>query len=152
MEEIRNSSSMETQDQEHEPLDPDAEVIALSPESIMAKHRFACEICKKGFPREQNLQLHRRSHNLPWKLKQSAAGKPKRRRLYICPETTCARHHPSRALGDLTGIKKHFHRKHGEKVFRCERCGKKYATDCDWKAHSKTCDKGSICTIGNHHF
>ncbi|VFR03654.1 unnamed protein product [Cuscuta campestris] len=101
--------------------------------------RFACEICKKGFPREQNLQLHRRSHNLPWKLKQSAAGKPKRRRLYICPETTCARHHPSRALGDLTGIKKHFHRKHGEKVFRCERCGKKYATDCDWKAHSKTC-------------
>ncbi|KAL1342156.1 hypothetical protein AAHE18_09G138400 [Arachis hypogaea] len=36
----------------------------------MAKNRFVCEICKKGFQRDQNLQLHRRGHNLPWKLRQ----------------------------------------------------------------------------------
>ena len=44
-----------------------------------------------------------------------------------------------RALGDLTGIKKHFSRKHGEKRWRCERCGKRYAVQSDWKAHVKGC-------------
>nr|GMC54232.1 protein indeterminate-domain 2-like [Ipomoea batatas] len=117
--------------------DPDAEVIALSPKSLLATNRFVCEICSKGFQRDQNLQLHRRGHNLPWTLKQRG-GKPKRR-VYVCPETTCVHHHPSRALGDLTGIKKHFCRKHGEKKFKCERCSKKYAVRSDWKAHSKTC-------------
>lgn len=52
--------------------DPDAEVIALSPKTLMATNRFVCEICGKGFQRDQNLQLHRRGHNLPWKLKQRA--------------------------------------------------------------------------------
>ncbi|CAO2816681.1 unnamed protein product, partial [Amaranthus hypochondriacus] len=47
--------------------DPDAEVIALSPKSLLATNRFICEICNKGFQRDQNLQLHRRGHNLPWK-------------------------------------------------------------------------------------
>ncbi|KAJ6361646.1 hypothetical protein OIU78_002137 [Salix suchowensis] len=50
--------------------DPDAEVIALSPNSLQTTNRFLCEICNKGFKRDQNLQLHRRGHNLPWKLKQ----------------------------------------------------------------------------------
>ncbi|CAG7896305.1 unnamed protein product [Brassica rapa] len=40
--------------------DPEAEVIALSPKTLMAKNRFVCEICNKGFQRDQNLQLHRR--------------------------------------------------------------------------------------------
>lgn len=48
-------------------------------------------------------------------------------------------HDPKRALGDLTGIKKHFCRKHGEKKWKCERCAKKYAVQSDWKAHMKTC-------------
>lgn len=52
---------------------------------------------------------------------------------------TCIHHDPSRALGDLTGIKKHFSRKHGEKKWKCERCSKKYAVQSDWKAHMKTC-------------
>uniref|UniRef100_A0A6N2M219 C2H2-type domain-containing protein n=1 Tax=Salix viminalis TaxID=40686 RepID=A0A6N2M219_SALVM len=43
------------------------------------------------------------------------------------------------ALGDLTGIKKHYFRKHGEKKWKCEKCSKKYAVQSDWKAHSKTC-------------
>ncbi|KAK8673207.1 hypothetical protein V6N13_111556 [Hibiscus sabdariffa] len=118
--------------------DPDAEVIALSPKTLMATNRFVCEICNKGFQRDQNLQLHRRGHNLPWKLRQRS-GKEVRKRVYVCPEPTCVHHDPSRALGDLTGIKKHFSRKHGEKKWKCDKCSKKYAVQSDWKAHSKIC-------------
>ncbi|KAI3450540.1 hypothetical protein Pfo_007205 [Paulownia fortunei] len=118
--------------------DPDAEVIALSPKSLMATNRFLCEICNKGFQRDQNLQLHRRGHNLPWKLKQRT-NKEVKKKVYICPEKTCVHHDPSRALGDLTGIKKHYSRKHGEKKWKCEKCSKKYAVQSDWKAHSKIC-------------
>ncbi|CAA3016472.1 indeterminate-domain 5, chloroplastic-like [Olea europaea subsp. europaea] len=116
----------------------DAEVIALSPKTLMATNRFLCEVCNKGFQREQNLQLHRRGHNLPWKLKQKTT-KEVKRKVYLCPEPTCVHHDHSRALGDLTGIKKHYSRKHGEKKFKCEKCSKKYAVHSDWKAHSKTC-------------
>uniref|UniRef100_A0A0D9VJC4 C2H2-type domain-containing protein n=1 Tax=Leersia perrieri TaxID=77586 RepID=A0A0D9VJC4_9ORYZ len=119
--------------------DPDAEVIALSPKTLMATNRFVCEVCNKGFQREQNLQLHRRGHNLPWKLKQKNPLQAQRRRVYLCPEPTCVHHDPSRALGDLTGIKKHFCRKHGEKKWKCDKCSKRYAVQSDWKAHSKIC-------------
>ncbi|KAL4332419.1 hypothetical protein GQ457_07G045170 [Hibiscus cannabinus] len=119
--------------------DPDAEVIALSPKSLLATNRFMCEICNKGFQRDQNLQLHRRGHNLPWKLKQRTNKDVVRKKVYVCPETTCVHHDPSRALGDLTGIKKHFCRKHGEKKWKCEKCSKRYAVQSDWKAHSKIC-------------
>ncbi|ESQ44587.1 hypothetical protein EUTSA_v10003218mg [Eutrema salsugineum] len=118
--------------------DPEAEVIALSPKTLMATNRFLCEVCGKGFQRDQNLQLHRRGHNLPWKLKQRTS-KEVRKRVYVCPEKTCVHHHSSRALGDLTGIKKHFCRKHGEKKWKCEKCAKRYAVHSDYKAHSKTC-------------
>lgn len=118
--------------------DPTAEVIALSPTTLMATNRFVCEICNKGFQRDQNLQLHRRGHNLPWKLRQRTSTEIKKR-VYICPEPTCIHHNPSRALGDLTGIKKHFSRKHGEKKWKCDKCSKKYAVQSDWKAHLKTC-------------
>ncbi|KAL1345952.1 hypothetical protein HN51_019602 [Arachis hypogaea] len=118
--------------------DPEAEVIALSPKTLMATNRFVCEICLKGFQRDQNLQLHRRGHNLPWKLKQRTT-KEVRKRVYVCPEKSCVHNHPSRALGDLTGIKKHFCRKHGEKKWKCDKCSKRYAVQSDWKAHSKTC-------------
>ncbi|KAK8469733.1 hypothetical protein PHAVU_005G158600 [Phaseolus vulgaris] len=118
--------------------DPEAEVVALSPKTLLATNRFICEICSKGFQRDQNLQLHRRGHNLPWKLKQRTS-KEIRKKVYVCPEATCVHHDPSRALGDLTGIKKHFCRKHGEKKWKCDKCSKKYAVQSDWKAHSKTC-------------
>ncbi|KAL8522546.1 hypothetical protein ACS0TY_012630 [Phlomoides rotata] len=118
--------------------DPGAEVIALSPRSLLATNRFVCEVCNKGFQRDQNLQLHRRGHNLPWKLKQRSS-KEVRKKVYICPEVGCVHHDASRALGDLTGIKKHFYRKHGEKKWKCDKCSKKYAVQSDWKAHSKIC-------------
>lgn len=119
--------------------DPEAEVVALSPKSLMATNRFLCEICNKGFQRDQNLQLHRRGHNLPWKLKQKSKLEVVRKKVYVCPEPSCVHHEPSRALGDLTGIKKHFSRKHGEKKWKCEKCSKRYAVQSDWKAHSKIC-------------
>jgi hypothetical protein len=120
--------------------DPEAEVVALSPATLMATNRFVCEICGKGFQRDQNLQLHRRGHNLPWKLKQRGAGKEaQRKKVYVCPEASCVHHDPARALGDLTGIKKHFFRKHGEKKWKCDKCSKRYAVHSDWKAHSKIC-------------
>ncbi|XVE89661.1 hypothetical protein DITRI_Ditri20bG0013600 [Diplodiscus trichospermus] len=118
--------------------DPNAEVIALSPKTLLATNPFTCEICNKGFQRDQNLQLHRRGHNLPWKLKQRTSTEI-RKRVYVCPEPSCVHHNPSRALGDLTGVKKHFCRKHGEKTWKCDKCSKKYAVKSDWKAHSKIC-------------
>ncbi|KAH7286040.1 hypothetical protein KP509_33G056300 [Ceratopteris richardii] len=118
--------------------DPDAEVIALSPRSLLTTNRFVCEICNKGFQRDQNLQLHRRGHNLPWRLKQKESHEYKKK-VYICPEINCVHHDPARALGDLTGIKKHFFRKHGEKKYKCDKCSKRYAVQSDWKAHLKTC-------------
>ncbi|XP_022899093.1 protein indeterminate-domain 2-like [Olea europaea var. sylvestris] len=118
--------------------DPTAEVIALSPTTLMATNRFLCEICNKGFQRDQNLQLHRRGHNLPWKLRQRTNTEIKKR-VYVCPEPSCVHHNPARALGDLTGIKKHYSRKHGEKKWKCDKCSKKYAVQSDWKAHQKTC-------------
>ncbi|XP_075480217.1 protein indeterminate-domain 7-like [Primulina tabacum] len=118
--------------------DPDAEVITLSPRTLLATNRFVCEICNKGFQRDQNLQLHRRGHNLPWKLKQRTSNEI-RKKVYVCPESSCIHHDPSRALGDLTGIKKHFCRKHGEKKLKCEKCSRRYAVQSDWKAHSKIC-------------
>lgn len=105
----------------------------------MATNRFICEVCNKGFQREQNLQLHRRGHNLPWKLRQKTNKDQVKKKVYLCPEPTCVHHDPARALGDLTGIKKHYSRKHGEKKFKCEKCSKRYAVQSDWKAHSKTC-------------
>ncbi|KAI5393517.1 protein indeterminate-domain 7 [Lathyrus oleraceus] len=119
--------------------DPEAEVIALSPQTLLATNRFICEICNKGFQRDQNLQLHKRGHNLPWKLKKRNSNEVIRKKVYVCPEPACVHHDPSRALGDLTGIKKHFFRKHGEKKWKCEKCSKRYAVQSDWKAHSKIC-------------
>ncbi|XP_006643871.1 protein indeterminate-domain 11-like [Oryza brachyantha] len=119
--------------------DPEAEVIALSPKTLMATNRYVCEICGKGFQRDQNLQLHRRGHNLPWKLKQRNPKEAVRKKVYVCPEAGCVHHDPARALGDLTGIKKHFSRKHGEKKWKCDKCSKRYAVHSDWKAHSKVC-------------
>ncbi|KAK4852779.1 hypothetical protein QYF36_026996 [Acer negundo] len=115
--------------------DPSAHVIALSPLALMATNRFFCEVCHLGFQRDQNLQLHRRSHNLPWNLKMRST----RKKVYVCPVPTCIYHNPARALGDLTGTKKHFLRKHCAKTWQCDKCSKMYAAQSDCKVHSKTC-------------
>lgn len=115
---------------------------ALSPRTLLSATTFVCDVCGKEFRRDQNLQIHRRGHNLPWKLPSrsaTAAGKEARKKVYICPAEGCVYHDPSRALGDLTGIKKHYCRKHGERRWECGKCDKKYAVKSDWKAHVRAC-------------
>ncbi|KAM0952833.1 putative transcription factor C2H2 family [Dioscorea sansibarensis] len=139
--------------------DPDAEVVALSPKTLLESDRYVCEICGQGFQRDQNLQMHRRRHKVPWKLVKRDAtessggggsGSEVRKRVYVCPESSCLHHDPAHALGDLVGIKKHFRRKHSaHKQWVCARCGKGYAVQSDYKAHLKTCGtRGHTCDCG----
>ncbi|XP_042398776.1 protein indeterminate-domain 16-like [Zingiber officinale] len=138
--------------------DPEAEVVSLSPRTLMESDRYVCEICKQGFQRDQNLQMHRRRHKVPWKLVRrpegggggggsSATG---RKRVFVCPEPSCLHHDPRHALGDLVGIKKHFRRKHsGRREWACARCAKAYAVLSDFKAHLKICGtRGHSCDCG----
>ncbi|KAK3198986.1 hypothetical protein Dsin_022401 [Dipteronia sinensis] len=134
--------------------DPSADVIALSPRSLMSKspNRFKCEVCHKGFHRDQNLQFHMREHNLPWKLKVRSRSEVIRKKVYVCPESTCIHHNPTRALRDLTCMKKHFCRKHcDEKIWQCNKCPKKYAVESDCRTHSKICGVRKFkCKCGSY--
>ncbi|KAF3792402.1 indeterminate-domain 14 protein [Nymphaea thermarum] len=129
--------------------DPDAEVISLSPKTLLESDRYVCEICNQGFQRDQNLQMHRRRHKVPWKLLKRETPEI-RKRVFVCPEPTCLHHDPCHALGDLVGIKKHFRRKHSNhKQWTCEKCSKAYAVQSDYKAHLKTCGtRGHSCDCG----
>ncbi|KAH9330933.1 hypothetical protein KI387_003041 [Taxus chinensis] len=129
--------------------DPDAEVVALSPKTLMESDRYVCEICGQGFQRDQNLQMHRRRHKVPWKLLKRPTPEV-RKRVYVCPDPSCLHNNPCHALGDLVGIKKHFRRKHSiEKQWKCEKCSKGYAVQSDYKAHLKTCGtRGHSCDCG----
>ncbi|KAK7359529.1 hypothetical protein VNO77_01490 [Canavalia gladiata] len=129
--------------------DPDAEVVSLSPTTLLESDRYVCEICNQGFQRDQNLQMHRRRHKVPWKLlKRETQGQKKK--VFVCPEPSCLHHDPCHALGDLVGIKKHFRRKHSNhKQWVCDRCSKGYAVQSDYKAHIKTCGtRGHSCDCG----
>eukprot|EP00250_Pteridium_aquilinum_P010705 c19577_g1_i1 orf=73-2610(-) len=129
--------------------DPDAEVVALSPKTLMESDRYVCEICNQGFQRDQNLQMHRRRHKVPWKLLKRIDPEV-RKRVYVCPDTSCLHHNPCHALGDLVGIKKHYRRKHSSmKQWECDKCSKAYAVQSDYKAHLKTCGtRGHCCDCG----
>ncbi|XP_010531697.1 PREDICTED: protein indeterminate-domain 14-like [Tarenaya hassleriana] len=147
------ASSAATQKRKRRPAgtpDPDAEVVSLSPRTLLESDRYVCEICNQGFQRDQNLQMHRRRHKVPWKLLKRENNQEVRKRVYVCPEPTCLHHDPSHALGDLVGIKKHFRRKHSNhKQWVCERCSKGYAVQSDYKAHLKTCGtRGHSCDCG----
>ncbi|KAF5730272.1 C2H2-like zinc finger protein [Tripterygium wilfordii] len=115
----------------------------------MESDRYVCEICNQGFQRDQNLQMHRRRHKVPWKLLKRETPVA-RKRVFVCPEPSCLHHHPCHALGDLVGIKKHFRRKHSNhKQWVCEKCSKGYAVQSDYKAHLKTCGtRGHSCDCG----
>ncbi|KAJ6712889.1 SERINE/THREONINE-PROTEIN KINASE RIO [Salix purpurea] len=113
--------------------DPDAEVVALSPRTLMATNRYICEVCHKGFQRDQNLQLHRRGHNLPWKLKQRQNTQVKKR-VYVCPEPTCVHHDPSRALDWKAHTKIC-----GTREYRCD-CGTSFSRKDSFVTHRAFCD------------
>ncbi|XP_039064346.1 zinc finger protein SHOOT GRAVITROPISM 5-like isoform X2 [Hibiscus syriacus] len=129
--------------------DPDAEVVSLSPKRLLESDRYICEFCNQGFQRDQNLQMHRRRHKVPWKLLKRETPVA-RKRVFVCPEPSCLHHDPCHALGDLVGIKKHFRRKHSNhKQWVCQRCSKGYAVQSDYKAHLKTCGtRGHSCDCG----
>lgn len=129
--------------------DPDAEVVSLSPKTLLESDRYVCEICNQGFQRDQNLQMHRRRHKVPWKLLKRDNPVAKKR-VFVCPEPSCLHHDPCHALGDLVGIKKHFRRKHSNhKQWVCAKCSKGYAVQSDYKAHLKTCGtRGHSCDCG----
>ncbi|XP_042000895.1 zinc finger protein SHOOT GRAVITROPISM 5-like [Salvia splendens] len=129
--------------------DPDAEVVSLSPKTLLESDRYVCEICNQGFQRDQNLQMHRRRHKVPWKLLKRETPLA-RKRVFVCPEPSCLHHDPCHALGDLVGIKKHFRRKHSnQKQWVCDKCSKGYAVQSDYKAHLKTCGtRGHSCDCG----
>ncbi|ESR61305.1 hypothetical protein CICLE_v10015315mg [Citrus x clementina] len=129
--------------------DPDAEVVSLSPKTLLESDRYVCEICNQGFQRDQNLQMHRRRHKVPWKLLKRETQEV-RKRVFVCPEPSCLHHDPCHALGDLVGIKKHFRRKHSNhKQWVCDKCNKGYAVQSDYKAHLKTCGtRGHSCDCG----
>lgn len=130
-------------------IDPDAEVVSLSPKTLLESDRYVCEICNQGFQRDQNLQMHRRRHKVPWKLLKRETPVVKKR-VFVCPEPSCLHHDPCHALGDLVGIKKHFRRKHSNhKQWVCDKCSKGYAVQSDYKAHLKTCGtRGHSCDCG----
>ncbi|KAL2553549.1 Protein SHOOT GRAVITROPISM 5 [Forsythia ovata] len=129
--------------------DPEAQVVSLSPKTLLESDRYVCEICNQGFQREQNLQMHRRRHKVAWKLLKRETPMVKKR-VFVCPEPSCLHHDPCHALGDLVGIKKHFRRKHSNhKQWVCEKCSKGYAVQSDYKAHFKTCGtRGHSCDCG----
>ncbi|XP_076935661.1 zinc finger protein SHOOT GRAVITROPISM 5-like [Bidens hawaiensis] len=129
--------------------DPDAEVVSLSPKTLLESDQYICEICNQGFQRDQNLQMHRRRHKVTWKLLKRDSTEIKKR-VFVCPEPSCLHHDPCHALGDLVGIKKHFRRKHSNnKQWVCEKCSKGYAVQSDYKAHLKTCGtRGHSCDCG----
>lgn len=132
--------------------DDDVEVIALSPEEIYAKPLFPCEFCNKCFNREQNLLLHRRAHNIQYVRNNRPVqnNDEEKRKVYLCPETTCTYHNRSNALCDLASLKKHFKRKHSEKILNCPKCEKTYAIEGDLKAHLKICGtKEYECVCGS---
>lgn len=124
-------------------------MVSLSPKTLLESDRYVCEICNQGFQRDQNLQMHRRRHKVPWKLLKRENPVVKKR-VFVCPEPSCLHHDPCHALGDLVGIKKHFRRKHSNhKQWVCEKCSKGYAVQSDYKAHLKTCGtRGHSCDCG----
>ncbi|KAF5805500.1 putative Zinc finger protein JACKDAW/BALDIBIS [Helianthus annuus] len=45
--------------------------------------------------RSEFAKLHRRGHNLPWKLKQQNKHEVARKKVYICLEISCVGHDPA---------------------------------------------------------
>ncbi|TVU10410.1 hypothetical protein EJB05_43936, partial [Eragrostis curvula] len=49
-----------------------------------------------------------------------------------CTVYLCMHHDPSRALGDLTGIKKYYCCKHDKKKWKCDKCNKRNISLAGW--------------------
>ena len=121
-------------------IDPvTSDAVVVSPNTLLDARRYVCDTCCKGFVRQQNLQVHGRTHNPSFTLKKNPTNALKR---LLCPEPTCIYHNPSHSIGDFGGLKKHYLRKHStEKNHKCDTCPKAYAVEADLRAHLKICGK-----------
>ena len=128
------------------------EVITLSAESLMmetnerhssSSYRGVMMMMMEGMDGSKDPWIPNNNNN---NNNNSSSSSSNKRRIYVCPDKNCVHHEESRALGDLTGIRKHFCRKHGVRRWKCGRCPKAYALHSDWKAHSKICgNREFIC-------
>ncbi|KAL0380277.1 UNVERIFIED_CONTAM: Zinc finger protein SHOOT GRAVITROPISM 5 [Sesamum angustifolium] len=129
--------------------DPDAEVVSLSPKTLLESDRYVCEICNQGFQRDQNLQCTAAAQGA---VEAAKAGNPNCEKacFRLPPEPSCLHHDPCHALGDLVGIKKHFRRKHSnQKQWVCEKCSKGYAVQSDTTSPSQNLrTRGHSCDCG----
>ncbi|KAL8122053.1 hypothetical protein AgCh_018693 [Apium graveolens] len=119
--------------------DPDAKVVALSPAQLQDSETFMCDFCDEGFSRIQNLKFHLRKHEIDYKLPKKDIAELKKKKVYICPDSSCIHHNPARALNNITAVKRHYNRKHNQKSLICNKCSNKYAWKPDLNAHRKKC-------------
>ncbi|KAK1393603.1 hypothetical protein POM88_012659 [Heracleum sosnowskyi] len=120
--------------------DPDAKVIALSQAELENSGNYVCNLCDLRFVRLQNLEYHLRGHNnYNYELPEKGVVESARKKVYMCPDSNCVYHNPTRALSSTTALRKHYMRKHKEKLLRCDRCLHEYALKADLNAHVKKC-------------
>eukprot|EP00467_Chlorarachnion_reptans_P007806 CAMPEP_0114496560 /NCGR_PEP_ID=MMETSP0109-20121206/5837_1 /TAXON_ID=29199 /ORGANISM="Chlorarachnion reptans, Strain CCCM449" /LENGTH=803 /DNA_ID=CAMNT_0001673845 /DNA_START=178 /DNA_END=2589 /DNA_ORIENTATION=+ len=132
---------------------------ALTPTTaeLMASTIWRCKYqamdgteCNRVFPRLSNLKLHRRSHGLVERDMQLSAGArlSQFKRHYHCPHPGCKYHKRRTVFGVFGQIREHY-RRHGAKIYPCDKCGKMFAIRKDVNSHSKSCGtKKFKCTCG----
>ena len=94
---------------------PDVEVIAISCKTLMLLNMCTCQVGNKGFQREQTYSSTDKDTTCLGSLsrrQQKAWGRSICVQRYVIPW----------ALSYLTGIKKHYSRKHCDKKWNCEKC------------------------------
>ncbi|GAB5359101.1 hypothetical protein AAMO2058_000515600 [Amorphochlora amoebiformis] len=106
--------------------------------------------CNRVFPRLSNLRLHRRSHGLMELDMHLSTGArlSQLKRHYHCPHSGCKYNKNRTVYGVFGQIREHY-RRHGAKIYPCERCGKLFAIRKDVNSHAKSCGtKKFRCSCG----